>query len=209
MPILIGRSFYLLLALITTACLVSAAQAEKLLPLSAQEQEALVAEIRKMLSTDVDKVDEFVVEEATPERIERLYHTPEFLRQPKNIRENGLIFASKGNLMAFDKPSDVIVKVSSWFPDEIAEARARKRSRLWSGDVHLWGALLEGWEPEPAAFVTLWRCMPQSAWLRPDRNPFERRVSDGLPMLPLGAMQEAEYAPGPSATRLSQRRAEN
>ncbi len=192
MTIRICRSLYPLLALIAAACLVPPAQAEGLSPLNAQEQEAVVAEIRKMLKTDVNKVDEFVVEEATPERIERLYHTPAFLHQPKNIRENGLIFASKGNLLAFDKPSDVIAKVSSWFPDEIAEARTRERSRLWSGDVHLWGALLEDWEPEPVAFVTLWRCMPQSAWLRPERNPFERRVPDDIPMLPIGANSSAE-----------------
>jgi hypothetical protein len=141
-------------------------------------------------------VNEFVVKEATPERIERLYHTPEFLRQPKNIRENGLVFAGSGNLLAFDKPSDVIAKMSTWFPDEIGQARGRMDSRLRNGDVHLFGPY-ETWEPEPAAFVALWRCMPQSAWLRPERNPFERRVTDSLPMLPIAAKnsgaQEYEF----------------
>lgn len=169
----------------------SAARADGVLPLDAQEQEAVIAEIGRMLKTDVHEVSEFVVKEATPERIERLYHTREFLRQPKEIRENGLIFAGKGNLLAFEKPSDVIAKVSSWFPGEIAEARARERSRLWSGDVHLWGPL-DTWEPEPAAFVALWKCMPQGAWLRPERNPFEGRVTDSLPMLPIAATSSTE-----------------
>ena len=130
-----SRFYFVLPALLAAACAVPAEAAEPVVPLSETEQEAVVAEIRQMVETDVHSVKEFVVREATPERIERLYHTPEFLRQPKDIRENGLIFATRGNLLSFDKPSDVITKVSTWFPDEIAEARAREDSHLWSGDV--------------------------------------------------------------------------
>ncbi len=186
-----SRFFCLLVALIAAGCAVSPEPAEPVLPLSAAEQEPVVAEIERMVKTSVGDVVDFVVQEATPERIERLYHTPEFLKQPKPIRENGLIFAGRGNLLSFDKPSDVLAKMSSWFPDEFAEARSRESSRLWEGDVHLFGPF-ENWELEPAAFLALWNCMPPSAWLRPERNPFERRISYDLSMLPIAAMQSAE-----------------
>ncbi len=161
------------------------AHADQLLPLTPAEQEAVVAEIKAMVKTDESRVNTFVVKEATPERIERLYQTPEFFSQPTIIRENGLIFAGQGKLLTFDKPSDVINKIASWFPQEIAAARTSKEQRFF-GKIHLFGPYAN-WQAEQAAFMGLWNCMPQSAWLRPGENPFMRRMNDGLPLLPIGA----------------------
>lgn len=166
-------------------CLTWPAHAGSSPPLTAAEQDAVVGEIRAMVKTDENRVNAFVVEHATPDRIERLFQSPEFLRQPTTIRENGLIFAGQGTLLTFDKPSDVIRKVASWFPQEVAAARKSSEQRFF-GNVHLYGPFAN-WQAEPAAFLALWNCMPQSAWLRPGDNPFMRRMNDGLPLLAIGA----------------------
>lgn len=143
-------------------------------PLTPTEFKAVVHEIEAMVETNADRVTDFVVREATPERIDRLYAMPELTRLPKNVREKGLIFAGRGSrLLTFDKPSDVIAKVSSWFPSEIAEMRGAKEKNLWLGVIRLWGPF-ENWDAESMAFLALWNCMPQIAWINPDRNPFER-----------------------------------
>ena len=91
-------------------------------PLNPQELDAVIGEIQAMVKTDESQVHAFVVREATPARIDRLYRMPELLRLNKSQRENGLIFAGQGSLLSFDKPSDILTKVSAWFPDEIAAA---------------------------------------------------------------------------------------
>jgi len=159
--------------------------------LDGRELDAVIQEIKTMIKTDESRVVDFVVRAATPERIEALYAMPETAHLPKDIRENGLIFAGRGSrLLSFDRPSEVIAKLASWFPDELARARAARNPRLWAGDVHLWGPF-ENWEAEPAAFLALWNCMPQSAWLKPDQNPFQRRLNDGLPLYPVAARQSS------------------
>ena len=42
-----------------------------------------------MVETSENLADGFVVREATPARIDRLYQMPEFLQQPTIIRANG------------------------------------------------------------------------------------------------------------------------
>ena len=57
MPIRFAKPLSLVLApIIAAACFVSPFPADSLLPLTRQEQEALVGEIRMMIKTDVDKV---------------------------------------------------------------------------------------------------------------------------------------------------------
>ncbi|MDO8930814.1 MAG: hypothetical protein Q7U97_00325 [Rhodocyclaceae bacterium] len=150
----------------------------------------VIAEIRAMIKTDTSQVENFVVRAATPDRIEKLFQRPEVTQLPRNVRENGLIFAGLGSsLLAFAKPSDIIAKVSKWFPVEVARARGAKDPRFF-GHLHLWGPY-ENWDVEPAAFLSLWNCMPQNAWLRPDRNPFVRRLNDGIPLYPIAARQSS------------------
>jgi hypothetical protein len=154
------------------------------------EFEPVIAEIKEMVKTDTSQVPDFVVREATPERIEQLFDRPEVLQLPTTIRENGLIFAGLGSsLLSFEKPSDIIAKVSAWFPREVARAREATDSRFF-GHLHLWGPY-EHWAAEPTAFMSLWNCMPQNAWLRPDQNPFMRRLNDGITLYPIGAMQSS------------------
>lgn len=147
--------------------------ADTLTPLSPEEMKAVVREIKAMVKTDESMAVHFVVREATPERINRLFNMPEVVQLPSEIRMHGLIFAGRGPLLTFDKPSDVINKVSTWFPDEVAAARASERQSFFS-HVHLHGPFTN-WHDEPAAFLGLWNCMPQMAWLKPQRDPFVRR----------------------------------
>ena len=83
-------------------------------PLNPTELNAVVAEIEAMVKTDESEVSAFVVREATPARIDRLYQMPELLTLDKNVRENGLIFAGHGSLLTFTKPSDILHKTRAW-----------------------------------------------------------------------------------------------
>lgn len=139
-------------------------------PLNPQEYDAVIQEIKTMVNTNEALVEDFVVHEATPERIDRLYPMPAFLQQPKVIRENGLIFAGQGSLLTFNKPSDVINKMGAWFPQEVAAAKAEGKDWFF-GHISLFGPY-SNWKEEQTAFLMLWECMPQNAWLNPSQNPF-------------------------------------
>jgi hypothetical protein len=105
-------------------------------------------------------------------------------------RKNAPIFSGPDALtLAFDKPSDIIEKVSRRLPDDMTQART---SGWFSGQLALRGAY-EPWGPEAAAFMSLWKCMPKGAWLYPQRNPFAQRVNDGGRMLWPIAMQQTRY----------------
>jgi len=168
------------------------AQAESVAPppssLLFSELGPVLAEIEAMIKTDTSRVPSFVVREATPDRIEKLFRMPEVVQLPTVVRENGLIFAGLGSqLLSFDTPSDIITKVSTWFPDEVARAA---KNGMFFGHLHLWGPY-EHWNAEPAAFVSLWNCMPQNAWLKPKQNPFSRHLNDDIPLYPIAAKQSS------------------
>jgi hypothetical protein len=152
-----------------------AAPADSPLPsLNPQEFDALVKEIQTMVKTGEGAVEAFAVHEATPERIDRLYQMPEFLQQPKIIRENGLIFAGQGSLLTFTKPSDVINKISAWFPQELAAAEQAGQKNgfyLIKQHINLFGPY-PSWKEEQTAFLVLWECMPVNVWRHPNLNPF-------------------------------------
>lgn len=139
-------------------------------PLKLQELNAVIQEIKAMVHTDEEMVDSFVVHEATPERIDRIYQMPEFIQQDKVIRENGLIFAGQGSLLFFDKPSDIIAKIATWFPSEISAAKVR--DELSISDIYLYGPF-SNWKDEQTAFIVLWECMPRNAWVNPMQNPYK------------------------------------
>jgi|GEM_PF-1542149 len=147
-------------------------------------------EIKAMIETHENLVPDFVVKDVMPGRIEQLFERDDVVKLPKIVRENGLIFAGLGSsLLTFEKPSDVIKKISKWFPAEVAKARSERASFR---PVHLFGPY-ENWVAEPAAFISLWKCMPQSAWLHPERNPFARRLNDGGRLLWPLAMRQTSY----------------
>jgi hypothetical protein len=148
-------------------CLGSAQSgAETLQPLYSQEMAAVLQEIQAMAKTDDNQANDFIVREATPSRIDRLFNMPEIVQQPKKIRENGLIFAGQGSLLNFEKPSDVIHKIAAWFPQELAAASASKEPDAFFGKISLFGPYPK-WKKEAAAFIGLWNCMPQRAWKIP------------------------------------------
>lgn len=157
-----------------------------------QELESLLQEFEAMRQTDESDVDKFTVLVATPERVDRLYQMPEVALIPKSLRENGLIFAGYpgSRLLKFQKPSDIISKVSFWFPDEIA--RARSNNRLSPSDIRLWGPF-KNWETESAAFMAMWNCVPQIAWLQPAHSPFRNTRSISHPLAPLHA-RSSDYS---------------
>ena len=144
-----------------------------------------------MVKTDETLADSFTVREAAPQRIERLYAMPEFISQPTIIRENGLIFAGQGSLLTFQKPSDIVTKISKWFPKEYAEAQQTKDTKPFFGRIDLFGPY-PSWQDESAAFLTLWKCMPQIAWAQPTQNPFMRRLGDGLPLMAIAARSSGD-----------------
>lgn len=158
-------------------------------PLEADEFKAVVAEIDAMIKTQESKVRDFVVHEATPERIERLYRSDAVAQLSKAQRENGLIFAGQSALLHFEAPSDIVHAIDRWFPQEMANARREKH--LWQGDVHLYGPFAS-WNDEPATFVTLWNCVPQRAWLQPDKSPFDPEADGGLGYMGLAARSSSE-----------------
>ncbi|MBI5462472.1 MAG: hypothetical protein HY941_09840 [Gammaproteobacteria bacterium] len=177
-------------AFAAVATVSAAPNGEALPPLSSRELAAVVGEIEAMVKTDESQVSAFVVREATPSRIDRLFAMPELAQLDGTRRENALIFAGRGTLLRFDKPSDIVAKVASWFPGEVAAARASSRQSFF-GYVHLYGPYAD-WQDEPAAFLTLWNCMPQIAWLKPDANPFMRRLNDSLPFMAIAARSSSE-----------------
>lgn len=184
------RSGAVAIVLFWSLC-VSSSQAASIAPLGKSELDAVVKEIRAMVNTDQSQVTNFIVREATPDRIERFYLTPGAADLPRDIRENGLIFAGRGSqMLSFDKPSDVIEKVATWFPAEVARARASNQQRFFTY-LHLWGPF-ENWDSEPAAFLTLWNCMPQNAWLKPAQNPFMHSLNEGITLYPIAARSSAD-----------------
>ena len=159
-------------------------------PLSPREFEAVVAEIQAMVKTDENDVTRFVVREATPQKIVRFYAMPEIADLPAEIRANGLIFGGLGgNLLDFDRPADVLAKMERWFPAEFTAAR--DEGGLARGGPHLFGPY-ENWEPEPTAFMVLWKCYPRSAWFHPNRQPFARPLNSSHPMMPIAAKSSSE-----------------
>ncbi|WP_422982669.1 hypothetical protein [Undibacterium sp. Ji50W] len=173
----------------------AAAQANSA-PLDEASTTALVKEIQAMVKTNENKISEFVVREATPERIELFYNSPQLGQQTRIIRENGLIFAGRGKLLSFNKPSDVLAKMEAWFPDEFTATRAMKEPGFF-GKIRLFGPYPD-WEAEPAAFIALWKCTPQSAWVGPAANPFRRRRGQDLLFMSSAAnsssVQEYDFA---------------
>lgn len=163
-----------------------------------KEFDPLLLEIDAMRRTDTGEVPDFVVHEATPDRIEKLFQMSEVIQLPMNMRANGLIFAGFGSsLLTFEKPSDIIAKVSAWFPKELDKTRQgytppgfQKRFNLGMGSnmggFYLFGPY-ENWESEPKAFLSLWNCMPQNAWLWPDQNPFLRFQNDDFVIFPVAS----------------------
>jgi hypothetical protein len=194
--------------LVTTFCLAPKAFSQTdftdLPPLSPQELNVVVKEIQTMVKSSEEMVENFVVREATPSRIERLYQTPGFFQQPTLIRENGLIFAGQGSLLSFNKPSDIISKLSTWFPQEISAAQSSKSHSFFSF-IHLYGPY-SNWQNEPSAFLTLWNCMPQIVWLRPTQNPFMRRLDDSNPFMAISDRSSGQFDFGACVRERSGRR---
>ncbi len=164
-------------------------------PLDDAASKAVLKEIGAMVKTPSNKVHQFVVREATPERIARLYNSPQLIEQSKIMRENGLIFAGHGRLLGFTKPSDVLARMEAWFPDAFADVHAMKEPGFFT-QLSIFGPYAD-WEAEPAAFIALWKCMPQSAWIRPNANPFMRRLGQGQMFQPMAnngsAAQEYDF----------------
>lgn len=151
---------------------------------------AVRKDIDALVATPPWLEERFVPSVATPRLIEQLFSDTELLATLRPVEcANALVLAGREptSLLTFDKPSDVITKVALWFPEEIAVARSKQRHMLGRSDVHLHGPHLS-WTDEAIAFVVLWNCMPNGAWMRPQLSPFAiREQGDSLPGKPLAA----------------------
>jgi len=155
------------------------ADAENAHALRGEELSNLLREIQAMRDTPEEQAPDFVVRYATPERMERFFRTPDLARSFPFAIQNGLIFAGRSTkVLTFERPSDVVAKVSSWF------GLTDDRRRLSDRELRVPGAFgpYENWELEPSAFVSLWKCMPSVAWSTATRNLFARRLNDGSPL---------------------------
>lgn len=121
-------------------------------------------------------------ETATPENIDRLLNMPAFSTLPRAAKERALQNAGRGRLLDFERPSDVLTWIETWFPEEISATRkAKDFSRtLGYGGI---GPIRprEAVDTNGAAFFYLWHCMPFSVWQYASGNPYQRRSGDGGP----------------------------
>lgn len=152
-------------------------------PLSPEEFELVRRDITAMINTDVAAVSDFTVREATPDRIQRLLRMPEFVKMDATEKANALIFAGLHDLLSFERLSDVSRRMETWFPDTMKRFRNAwlgvEKGGFGFGDTAFYGPFPE-WKAESAAFMTAWNCVPQVAWLQPDRFPFAKRTVDQL-----------------------------
>lgn len=150
---------------------------EPISELSEEERNKVILEIKKMRKTREENVEKFNIKEATPEKIQQLFNSPSFIEQDHQLKENALIFAGLGgSQLTFEQPSDIIKKIAYWFPNKLDQAK--ESGYLWT-KINLWGPY-NNWGDEQSAFVILWECMPQIAWLHPDKNPYLPARYDGF-----------------------------
>jgi hypothetical protein len=150
---LLRRFIQIFVCLVLAACS-KTPQDQVISPLSKAEFDAVVAEITRMVQSDVSQVDQFKVIEATPERIARLLRMPEYKGLESNLRANALIFASRAdNILTFEKPSDVESKVSQWLGSTPG----------YKG--HLWGPFKSS-SLQANAFVAFHICTLPDEWIK-------------------------------------------
>ncbi len=201
-PIIFASMLMLLIASMSSA-IASESRPRKL---STVELDALLGEIKAMVKTDQNLVEAFVVKEATTAHIEQFFAMPELAAQPKDIRENALIFAGKSKLLSFDKPSDLINQVAAWFPQEVAAVRAKQTEFSPYAPLHLYGPY-PSWSDESAAFLTLWNCMPRVAWsIAPTQNPFMGALNTHNPFMSITDYSSGQFDFGRCVRERSSRR---
>ncbi len=154
--------------------------------------EAVIAEVHAMVKTDESLVTQFVVREATPERVEQLLNSPVGVKLSRVMRENALIFLGLGRTLRFEKPSDVLTKISGWFPAEFATVRSKTDLGFgFHGQVNLFGPY-ENWTNESIAFITLWNCSPVNAWVFPNKHPFGKNLTRNARIWPIKSQSSSE-----------------
>lgn len=150
---------------------------------------AVLGELETMASRPDRAADALAPRHATPAHIDALFRMPALAEQPFEIRRQALALAGRGNTLSFDRPSDVLDKLASWFPDRFGTPQARK-GRLGSAANRLYGPYPD-WNAEAVAFMALWECMPQIAWEDPGANPFLQRRNDNS-FAPLAAASSTQ-----------------
>jgi len=142
-------------------------------PFPADETRVVLGEINAMIRTGEESVDSFVLREATPDRMRRLLDSPYFATLTKVERENALVLAAKTGQLSFDSPGDLLARMTAWFPDLIKPAQTDRSRESGLRDILTYGPFRDT-PADQAAFLLLWNCMPQIAWLRPGEYPLNR-----------------------------------
>jgi hypothetical protein len=139
-------------------------------PLTEAEKAAAFEEIKYLTATEHDKIADFPVRVMVPDFVTRFLNSPEFATYPTEIKAGALTFAGKANLLRFEKPSDIWVKMQTWFPAEIAEDRSKDR---WISPFFKIVGPFPDWGDESLAFMTLWNCLPQGVWYLPEQSLYK------------------------------------
>lgn len=158
----------------------SAASAGQISPalLTADEISKIHQDIEAMIATSVYGADDFVVREASKERMQIFLGMPEFSRMSSLEKSNALIFAGRYDLLTFTRISDIGHKMAAWYQapaetDTATEAADHKPAWLSVDDVILFGPSAQ-WATESSAFLLVWNCMPRVTWMHQDRFPFAK-----------------------------------
>ncbi|WP_374437550.1 hypothetical protein [Inhella sp.] len=160
-------------------------------PLSADEAQAVLAEAELAMRLPSRQRQGFRAQLATPERVERLLHSPALAEASEPLRAQVLALAGPGEGLRFDQPSDVLALLERLLPAELARARDARRP-LFSLDLP---GPYPHWSGASIAWAGLWHCWPRAAWLEPQRSPFRRGAEvDHAPLAgPGGAVGAEEF----------------
>lgn len=160
--------------------------------LSPRERQAIIAELDQLASHPGRGAPPATMRHATPAHIDALLATPEFPTLPFELKRQALALAGRGTALDLGRPSDVLQRMSNWFPERFGTPQARS-GRLASAANALYGPYPD-WTPEATAFMALWECMPQIAWETPDANPFRQRWKhDSFAPLAAGASGQRDF----------------
>ncbi len=149
-------------------------------PLSDVEYRAALNDLQKRSDMRDFQWPQFQPQSTTKQNISRLLNDPRFKNEPTKLHGAAIAVAANTQLLRFETPSDIIAKMSQWFPHDIQDLKSifeanipylsRDTTIKVKDPLELSGPY-QFWDDDSTAFLTLWNCMPQTAWLRPDFDP--------------------------------------
>ena len=127
-------------------------------PLDDKELAEVFADVDTLVRGHDQDAETFSARGATPERMDRFFADPDVSRHDHQRRTHALIFAGNGQALRFERPSDVMAKMSRWFPDDLDASRVPGRDEIKAPQFH---GPFTRWSDEAVAFTALWNCSPR------------------------------------------------